>query len=155
MFFSQLGIPTMSDLTLTNQKENYYRTQKITNNDKKMKAMYFQLGNDYANGTVKKHKFLFEYDVKLNNSENNYLKSAIDEIYTFDSENNLHINVSYDEFLEILKNLDNNLNGNTVYGDPDRYGIGTEKISLKNAEKTYKDVMEKDKFTVNALCNKV
>lgn len=147
MFFSQLGIPTAGDLVLASQKENYYRTQQITDNNKKMEKMYFWLGYNYENGTVLKHTFMFNYNAKLSSTEKNYLKDAIDKIYTFDSENNLSINVTYDEYLDILKNLDNNLNGRTIYKDPDRYGIYNEEISSENAEKIYNDVMEKDKFT--------
>ena len=145
MFFSQLGIPTAGDLKLPGQKENYYRTEPITDNIEKMKAMYFWLGKDYENRTISKYRFSFKYSA--NNNEKNYLKSAIDKIYTFDSENNMHINVSYDEYLDILKNLDINLKGGTIYGNPDRHGIYNKEISLENAEKNYKDIMEKDKFT--------
>lgn len=147
MFFSQLGIPTMNDLTLTTQKENHYNYEKITDKDKEMKHMYLWLGRAYEKGTVLKYKFSFGYDVKLDDIEKNYLKVAIDKIYDFDNENNLEIKVSYNEYLDILSDLDKNLNGNTIYGDPHKYGLLYDEISLKNAEKTYNDIMEKDKFT--------
>jgi len=147
MFFSQLGIPTKSDLTLTTQKENHYSREKITDKDKEMKHMYLWLGSAYEKGTVLKYKFSFGYDAKLNDSEKNYLKATIDKIYIFDSENNIEIKVSYNEYLDILKDLDKNLNGNTIYGDPEKYGLGYDEISSENALKAYNDVMEKDKFT--------
>ena len=76
MFFSQLGIPAKSDLTLTTQRENHYSYEKITDHDKQMKHMYLWLGRNYAEGTVLKYKFSFGYDAKLNDSEKNYLKTA-------------------------------------------------------------------------------
>ena len=147
IFLSQLGIPQISDFTLSFQKEKYYRTQKIIDNEEKMKQMYLWLNKDYSEGTVSKYKFSVSYNSKLNDNEKKYLKSAIDDIYTFDSENNLQLKVTYNEYLDILKNLDDNLGNNTIYADPEEYGLYNEQISDENAEKIYKDVMEKDKFT--------
>ena len=147
MFFSQLGIPVKSDFTLATQKERHYRTQKIIDNDEKMKQMYLWLNRDYSEGTISKYKFSFTYHSKLNDTEKKYIKSAIDKIYTFDSENNLKLKVSYDEYLDILKNLDDNFGNETIYVNPEKCGLYNEKISNENAEKIYKDVMEKDKFT--------
>lgn len=147
MFFSQLGIPVKSDFTLATQKERHYRTQKIIDNDEKMKQMYLWLNRDYSEGTISKYKFSFTYHSKLNDNEKKYLKSAIDKIYTFDSENNLKLKVSYDEYLDILKNLDDNLGNETIYVNPEKCGLYNEEISNENAEKIYKDAMEKDKFT--------
>lgn len=147
MFFSQLGIPVRSDFTSSGQKERHYRTQKIIDNDEKMKQMYFWLNRDYSEGTISKYKLSFSYNVKINDNEKKYLKSAIDKIYAFDSENNLKLKVSYDEYLDILKNLDDNFGNETIYVNPEKCGLYNEKISNENAEKIYKDVMEKDKFT--------
>lgn len=147
MFFSQLGVPRMRDLTLTKQSENFYRTEKITGKDKEMKQLYPWLYNDYVKGTVRKYKFSFKYDVKLNDSEKDYFKTAIDKIYAYDSEKNLKIKVSYNEYLDVLRDLDKKLKGNTIYSDNHRSGILNEKISLQKAEKTFNDVMRKDKFT--------
>lgn len=147
MFFSQLGIPVKSEFTLSVQKEKYYRAQKIIDNEEKMKQMYFWLSRDYSEGTVSKDKFAFTYHTKLNDDEKKYLKSAIDKIYTFDSENNLQLKVSYNEYLDILKNLDDNLGNKTIYVNPEKCGLYNEEISDENAQKIYKNVMEKDKFT--------
>ncbi len=147
MFFSQLGIPKVNDLTLIKQKENFYRTEKITDKDKEMKQLYLFLNNDYAKGTVQKYKTVFGYNVKLNDSGKDYLKAVIDKIYTFDSENNLKIKVSYNEYLDLLRDLDKKLKGNTIYGDNYRSGILNEATSLQKAVKTFNDVMRKDKFT--------
>lgn len=147
MFFSELGIPRMSDLTPTKQKENFYRSQKIFDKDKEMKEVYIFLNNDYLKGNVLKYRFSFGYHVKLNNSEKAYLKAAIDKIYSYDSEGNLKIKVSYNEYLDILRDLDKKLKGNTTYVGVNKHSILNEETSLQKAQETFKDVMEKDKFT--------
>lgn len=147
MFFSQLGIPTMNDLAITTQSEKYYHTEKITDHDKQMKHMYLWLSKNYSEGTVLKYKFSFGYYATLTDIQKNYLKTALDKIYTFDDKNNLQVNVSYDEFLGILKALNKNLGSNTIYDAPEEHGIFNDEISLESAEKTFNDVMKNDKFT--------
>ena len=147
MFLSQLGIPEKNDLTLPTQSEKHYHAEEITDHDKQMKHMYLWLGKNYSEGTVLKYKFSFGYDSNLTDTQKNHLKTVIDKIYTFDDKNNLKVNVSYDEFLDILKDLDKNLDGDTIYGTPEKYGIFYDEISLESAKKAFNDVMENDKFT--------
>lgn len=147
MFFSQLGIPEKDDLTLQTQSEKHYSTEKIIDHYEQMKHMYLWLGKNYSEGTVLKYKFSFGYDANLTDIQKNYLKTVIDKLYTFDDNNTLQVNVSYDEFPGILKDLDKNLGGNTIYGTPEEHGIFSDEISFQNAEKAFNDVMEKDKFT--------
>lgn len=166
MFFSQLGIPVKEDLALPTQSEKFYSTEKIIDNDEKMKKIYLLLNKNYSDGTVLKYKFSFGYNSSLTDIQRTYLKAVIYKIYTidtnvqenylitetnkndtFDDETNLKLNVSYDEFLDILKDLDKNLGGNTIYSDPEKYRIYYKEISLTDAEKVFSDVMENDKFT--------
>lgn len=162
MFFSQLGIPTKEDLTLPTQSEKFYSTEKIIDHDKQMKQMYFWMHESYSEGTVLKYKFSFGYHSSLTDAQKSYLKTIMDRVYTFDDkdleddiiysspdddENNLKVNVSYDEFLDTLKDLDKNLGGDTIYGAPENYGVFYDEISLSSAERTFNNVMENDKFT--------
>ena len=147
MFISQMGIPKASDLLKDTQKDTFYKVMDIKDDNKKIEQMYMFLNNDYENGFVKKNMFMFSYYKNINNEQKGYLKDAIDKIYSFDENNNMQINVTYDEYKKILINLDSKLKGHTIYKEPEEYGIYNEKTSSKVGDKIYTEVMEKDKFT--------
>ena len=147
MFISQMGIPKASDLLKDTQKDTFYKVMDIEDDNKKIERMYMFLNNDYEKGFIKKNMFMFSYYKNINNEQKGYLKNAIDKIYSFDENNNMQINVTYDEYKKILINLDSKLKGHTIYKEPEEYGIYNEETSSEIGDKIYEEVMEKDKFT--------
>lgn len=135
-----------------NDKERMlgYGSKDITDPKKEIREMYMNLYRDYESGSIYKEKLMLNVTVKLDENEKQYIKDAMESIasdeYLNNKDENL-IKVSYEQYLNIMEDLDKKLGGSTYYGEKRRHTVLNEPKTYEDALKDYKELLEKDKLT--------
>lgn len=90
-----------------------------------MTLVYYRMNYNLENGVVAKYNFGFKRWYKLNTNQKAYLKQIRDKIYghNLNSDGTPEFLVSYDEFQKILTEVDDKLDGSTVYSSKYRDNI--------------------------------
>ena len=127
-----------------------YGYKDITDPKKEIREVYMNLYRDYEEGYILKERLLLNTQVNLDDNQKQYLKEAMEKIAPEEYLNNNDeglIKVSYEEYLNIVRDLDKKLGGSTNYSDKKRLIGLSEPKTYEDAVKDYKDLLEKDKVT--------
>ena len=142
---------TQSEAKQTGIQVNY-GNKKITEPKKEIRAVYLELYDSYEQGFVYKVRIMLNTRANLSNEEKYYIKEAMEKIapeeYLNNDNENL-IKVSYDEYLNIIKDLDKKLGGSTQYNEKNikDMGILNESRTYEEAVEDYNNIINEDKIT--------
>ncbi|WP_409347020.1 hypothetical protein [Paenibacillus sp. MBLB4367] len=135
-------------------KYAYYGQKPIADPDKEMAEMVRQLERDYANGEMMKAVVFINKFVKLDEAQKASIKRTSEAIapqgappVSAGGADRVSFAVGYDEYLRLMRNLDKELGGSTVYGDKMRASVLNEPRTYEEAVQDFNDVVEKDKVT--------
>lgn len=127
-----------------------YGVKNITDHKKEIRTMYIELDRSYKEGNVYKNRILINVKVNLSSTEKKYIKDAMDKIappeYS-DSGDDKLIKVSYNQYLNIIRDLDKKLGGSTWFNDENRHIFLTEPKTYEDAVNEYNILISKDKVT--------
>lgn len=142
--------PSTPEELRAQKKPIWYGSKEVVDPKKEIREIYMNLYRDYQSGQILKDKIILNVNVNLSEEEKQYIKEAMDKIapeeYLEKNDEKL-IKVSYEEYLNIVRDLDKKLGGATFYADKNREGIVNEPKTYEDAVKDYKDLLEKDKVT--------
>ena len=105
------------------------------------KAVYESMKADYESGYTLRIRGISRIYEKINNSQKQVLKEAIDEI------ENKSLSISYDEFEKIMKSVDNALGGNTSYSEKYYLSIFAVQSPYESEMKRYNKILKEDRVT--------
>lgn len=108
----------------------------------KMKAVYDWMARDYQMGEILTYGFMINKQVRLSEDQKEFIKKAMNRLAPQGE-----IAVSYEEFLTIVRDLDQKLGGSTMYNDKWRDESLKRPMTYEEALQKYKDLIEKDKLT--------
>lgn len=130
-----------------------YGSKDVTDQETEMKVVFQDLNQYYDSGFIYKQALIINKTVYLSEKQKQIMKEAMARLGSYsDSQgkdflDNIHIKVSYEEYLDIIRQLDKDLGGSTYYGDTYRSLILRQPMTYEDALKEYEDIKTKDKIT--------
>ncbi|MFD3158099.1 ABC transporter permease [Haloimpatiens sp. FM7330] len=149
--FTEAGFkPPIPPEQISEKKPAPYGYKDTIEPKKEIRQVYLNLHRAYNNEKVYKTKVLLNVEEKLDDNQKKYIKEAMEKIASheyLENDDESLIKVSYDEYLSIIRDLDEKLGGSTEFSDKERqYWINVPK-TYEDAVKEYKNLIEKDKIT--------
>jgi hypothetical protein len=142
----------------------FFGFSKKVSYDKEIKLVYSWMREDYNYQSLRRTKLLFSTNIKLDKKQLDMIKDTMDklvpggllnikinDIYNYDS---LKIDVSYDTYVSMVKELDIKLGGGTRYGNIEYYMC--EPKTYEDFIKNIKDMIDKKEISNHAarvLCD--
>lgn len=131
-----------------NGYNNYYGYTYDVSHMEEMKSVYSSLYRDYKNKETLIHGTVMNKTVKLSQEQIDFLKKTMKKI-SIDGyqEKGLKIDITYEDYLDLMKEVDKKLGGDTYYDSEYRYMITRKRVSYEEALENFNILMEKDKLT--------
>ena len=123
-----------------------YGSKDVTDQETEMKVVFQDLNQYYNSGFIYKQALIINKTVYLSEKQKQIMKEAMDRLGVYEG-NDIHIKVSYEEYLDLIRQLDKDLGGSTYYGDRYRSLILREPMTYEDALREYEDIKTKDKIT--------
>ncbi|WP_425446492.1 ABC transporter permease [Dethiothermospora halolimnae] len=131
-----------------NGYNNYYGYTYDVSHMEEMKSVYSSLYRDYKNKETLIHGTVMNKTVKLSQEQIDFLKKTMKKI-SIDGyqEKGLKIDITYEDYLDLMEEVDKKLGGDTYYDSEYRYMITRKRLSYEEALENFNILMEKDKLT--------
>lgn len=128
--------------------QEMYGITQAASKEQEIEIIYSFLNRDFNRGSVLKYGSIINKEVQLSENQRSVLKQAIEQISPNGSSNQkLQIKVSYEEYLNIIRQVDNKLGGSTIYSDKWRNTVLNRPMTFEEAVSNYESILYKDKLT--------
>lgn len=156
--------------------DGYYGERDVTDPEAEIKVVYDNIRRDYNFGLIYKQALIVNKTVILSPAQKEAMKSAMDKLGDFKpkeeslEENReemtsgmdramipklkldnpletVEVKVSYEEYLQIVRDLDKALGGSTYYSDKYRKYILHQPMTYEEAMKEFEAIISKDRVT--------
>lgn len=158
-FFSQCPPPNKDSFKISTPEELKqlgipesvsYGVKSIEDPQKEIRAVYMNLYRAYCEESIYKERLMINVKTKLNDKEKAYVKEAMDKIAEedyIDNNDNKLIDVSYEQYLKIMEDLNKKLGGSTCFDPKEKDTWLNEPRTYEEQVKEFKEILEKDKLT--------
>lgn len=155
MFYSTQFMPYISQGTPLEPQPGaqYYGIKAIEDKESEIKAVYLDMQRSYSAGYILKQSVLINKVVNLSEDELNVMKTAMEQLAVYKHREgsnpmeNVAVKASYEEYLQIVRELDKKLGGSTYYGDKYRKFILQQPMTYEDAMTEFETIKTKDKIT--------